>query len=76
MKSLRSQKWLIGLGISNSPKQKLALYFTKGPFRILGEVTNQYAGLTLDDPRYAPYLALTEELDIPVSLHTGTMPPG
>ena len=50
--------------------------FTKGPFRVLGEVTNQYAGLTLDDPRYAPYLALAEELDIPVSLHTGTMPPG
>ena len=44
--------------------------------RVLGEVTTQYAGLTLDDPKYAAYLALAEELEIPVALHTGTMPPG
>jgi Amidohydrolase. len=50
--------------------------FTDGRMRVLGEVTTQYAGLTLDDPKYAPYLALAEELDIPVALHTGTMPPG
>ena len=50
--------------------------FTEGRMRVLGEVTTQYAGLTLDDPKYAPYLALAEELDIPVALHTGTMPPG
>ena len=50
--------------------------FTSGRMRVLGEVTTQYAGLTLDDPKYAAYLALAEELDIPVALHTGTMPPG
>jgi uncharacterized protein len=43
---------------------------------VLGEVTSQYAGLQLDDPQYEPFLALAEELDIPVALHTGTMPPG
>ena len=50
--------------------------FKEGRMRVLGEVTTQYAGLTLDDPKYAAYLALAEELDIPVALHTGTMPPG
>ena len=50
--------------------------FKEHRLRVLGEVTTQYAGLTLDDPKYAAYLALAEELDIPVALHTGTMPPG
>jgi predicted TIM-barrel fold metal-dependent hydrolase len=50
--------------------------FESGQMRVLGEVTAQYAGLTLSDPQYEPYLALAEELDIPVSLHTGTGPPG
>ncbi len=50
--------------------------FKAGRLSVLGEVTTQYAGLTLDDPKYADYLALAEEMDIPVALHTGTMPPG
>lgn len=50
--------------------------FKQGRLKVLGEVTTQYAGLTLDDPKYAAYLATAEELDIPVALHTGTMPPG
>jgi len=43
---------------------------------VLGEVTAQYAGITLNDPKYEPYLAAAEELDIPVSLHTGVGPAG
>lgn len=45
-----------GAGIRGSedtplpPIEVLREDFTKGPFRVLGEVTNQYAGLTLDDP--------------------------
>jgi len=50
--------------------------FSAGQFRVLGEVTAQYAGASLSDPKYDPYLALAEEFDIPVALHTGTMPPG
>jgi len=50
--------------------------FKEGRLKVLGEVTTQYAGLTLDDPKYSAYLALAEELDMPVALHTGTMPPG
>jgi len=47
-----------------------------GRLRVLGEVTAQYAGLSLSDPKYEPYLSLAEELDVPVALHTGTGPPG
>jgi predicted TIM-barrel fold metal-dependent hydrolase len=43
---------------------------------VLGEVTAEYAGLTLSDAKYEPYLALAEEFDIPVALHTGMGPPG
>jgi hypothetical protein len=42
----------------------------------LGEVTAEYAGSTLSDEKYAPYLALAEKFDLPVSLHTGMGPPG
>jgi len=50
--------------------------FEDGRLRVLGEVTAMYAGLTLSDPKYEPYLALAEEFDVPVSLHTGIGPPG
>jgi predicted TIM-barrel fold metal-dependent hydrolase len=43
---------------------------------VLGEVTNQYAGILPDDPRMEPYWQLAEELDIPVGYHIGTGPPG
>jgi uncharacterized protein len=47
-----------------------------GRLDVLGEVVNQYAGITPDDERMAPYWALAEELDIPVGIHVGTGPPG
>jgi hypothetical protein len=50
--------------------------FAERRLRVLGEVTAQYAGLTLSDPAYTPYLALAEELDVPVSVHMGLGPPG
>jgi predicted TIM-barrel fold metal-dependent hydrolase len=50
--------------------------FAEGRLRVLGEVTAQYAGLTLSDPKYEAYLALAEEFDVPVALHTGMGPPG
>jgi len=48
----------------------------RGDFAVLGEVTNQYAGIAPDDERMAPYWALAEKLDIPVGIHVGTGPPG
>lgn len=47
-----------------------------GEMGALGELTLQYEGLTLSSPEMEPYLALAEELDIPVALHTGFGPPG
>jgi predicted TIM-barrel fold metal-dependent hydrolase len=48
----------------------------RGELQVLGEVTNQYAGILPDDARMEPYWALAEELDIPVGIHIGTGPPG
>jgi uncharacterized protein len=48
----------------------------KGQVAAIAEVTNQYAGIAADDPSFEPYLALAEELDIPVGIHIGTGPPG
>ena len=50
--------------------------FQEKRIRVLGEVTAQYAGLSLSDAPYEPYLAMAEEFDIPVGLHTGMGPPG
>ncbi len=49
---------------------------SEGQLAVLGEVINQYAGITPDDERMTPYWALAEELDIPVGIHVGTGPPG
>jgi predicted TIM-barrel fold metal-dependent hydrolase len=48
----------------------------RGELKVLGEITNQYAGILPDDPRMEPYWALAEELDIPVGIHVGPGPPG
>lgn len=47
-----------------------------GVFAVFAEVTNQYVGIAPSDPRFEPYLAVVEELDIPVGIHVGTGPPG
>jgi uncharacterized protein len=46
-----------------------------GQLAVLGEVYIQYRGLRADDPRFEPYFALAEELDIPVAIHLGEGPP-
>lgn len=50
--------------------------FESGRLDALGELVAQLAGLTPSDPFFEPYLALAEELDIPVAFHTGFPPPG
>ena len=75
-------RFLVGAGIRGSadtplpPVDTLRKLHAAGELHVIGEVTSQYAGLPLGDPQYDPYLALAEELDLPVALHTGTMPPG
>jgi uncharacterized protein len=58
-----------------SPAALRAMH-AKGDLQVLGEVTNQYAGILPDDPRMEPYWALAEALDLPVGIHIGTGPPG
>lgn len=51
-------------------------YFSEGGFLVLGEVSNQYAGIAPDDPRMRDWWALAEELGVPVGIHMGSGPPG
>lgn len=56
--------------------EELREFHASGRVVVLGEVTNQYAGVEPDDPVFEPYLAVAEELDIPVQIHIGPGPPG
>lgn len=47
-----------------------------GKYKVFGEVTLQYEGISPNDPRFAPYLEVLAELDIPLGIHIGTGPPG
>lgn len=47
-----------------------------GALAVFGESVFQYEGLRADDPKIEPYLALAEELDVPVAWHFGPGPPG
>lgn len=50
--------------------------FASGELKVLGEIGAQYHGLDPSEAWFEPYLALAEEFDIPVGLHTGLAPPG
>ncbi|MEO5820705.1 MAG: amidohydrolase family protein [Vicinamibacteraceae bacterium] len=73
---------LAGAGVRGSteiplpPIGVLREAFSQKRLHVLGEVTAQYAGLSLSDAVYQPYLALAEELDVPVAVHMGIGPPG
>jgi predicted TIM-barrel fold metal-dependent hydrolase len=63
-------------GRENVPPDSLRRLHALGVFAVLAEVTNQYAGIAPSDSLFDPYLALAEELDIPVGIHLGTGPQG
>jgi hypothetical protein len=56
--------------------EELRRHFEAGDFAVLGEIENQYSGISPDDERMEPYWALAEELDVPVALHLGEGYPG
>jgi predicted TIM-barrel fold metal-dependent hydrolase len=58
------------------PVEQLRKWFASDSIRVLGEVVGQYRGITLSDSLMEPYLALAEEMDIPISVHVGPGPPG
>jgi uncharacterized protein len=49
--------------------------YESGEYQVMGEIYTQYAGMSYDDPRMAPYYALAQELGIPVAFHTHSAPP-
>ena len=55
--------------------EQLATLHQSGQLFHLGELGLQYRGHTLDEERFAPYLAIAEERGIPVAIHTGLAPP-
>jgi uncharacterized protein len=68
---------LFQLGDKDTPSPAtLRAMHAAGELQVLGEVTNQYAGILPSDPRMEPYWALAEELELPVGIHIGTGPPG
>ena len=58
------------------PVEEYRRLFEADAFQIFAEVSTQYRGIDASDPRYGPYFALAEELDIPVGIHLGQGPPG
>jgi predicted TIM-barrel fold metal-dependent hydrolase len=54
----------------------LRLQIKAGAVKVLGEITNQYVGISPGDKRMEPYWALAEELDVPVAVHMGEGYPG
>ena len=58
------------------PPEVLRKAFASGELKVLGEIGAQYHGLNASDPWFEPYLALAEEFDVPVGIHTGLGPPG
>jgi predicted TIM-barrel fold metal-dependent hydrolase len=72
---IRGLHFQLGEKDTPSPAALRAMH-AKGELQVLGEVTNQYAGILPDDPRMEPYWALAEEVDMPVGIHIGTGPPG
>lgn len=66
----------VAFGTRDDPSlDALRRLHAQGRLAIMGEVYIQYRGHRVDDPRYAPYFALAEELDIPVAVHLGEGPP-
>jgi predicted TIM-barrel fold metal-dependent hydrolase len=70
---LRGLGFRVGMGVSPDSLRRL---HEAGKIEVLAEVTNQYLGLSPDDPGMEPYWELAERLDLPVGIHIGPGPPG
>lgn len=67
---------LFGGGASSPSVDSVRAMFEDERVEVFAEVTIQYRGVEPGDPSFEPYLALAEELDVPVGIHIGTGPPG
>jgi uncharacterized protein len=50
--------------------------FRSGEFKVFGEISIQYEGVSPSDTAFEHYLAMAERLDIPVGIHVGCGAPG
>jgi uncharacterized protein len=67
---------LFGLEAGAPAVDEVRTMLKAGRFEVLGEVSIQYQGIEPSDPRFEPYLAVAEEMDVPVGIHIGPGPPG
>jgi predicted TIM-barrel fold metal-dependent hydrolase len=65
----------IDVGIPAPDLNRLRTELQNGGLGFMGEIGAQYLGLAPTDPTLELYLALAEQLDIPVGIHTGLGPP-
>ena len=68
----------LGFGLTQnlSTPGEVRKWFREGRYQVFAEVAIQYDGISPSDPMFEPYLAVAEELDVPVGIHIGTGPPG
>ena len=69
----------LGFAFSRKPvptPAQVRQWFSEKRYDVFAEVGIQYDGLSPSDPKFEPYLAVAESLDVPVGLHIGTGPPG
>ena len=66
---------MFNLDMDLSP-EKVRELLSSGTYKVFGEVTTQYGGISPDDPKFDPYIQIAEELDIPMAIHMGPGPPG
>jgi predicted TIM-barrel fold metal-dependent hydrolase len=62
----------------NNPLPDTATFrklITEKKFVVFGELGLQYEGKTLDQPEFEPYIAICEQLSIPIAIHLGLAPP-
>jgi uncharacterized protein len=65
-----------GFGPAAPSAEQLREWFAAGRYAAFAEVAIQYDGVSPSDARFEPYLAVAEELDVPLGIHVGTGPPG
>ena len=61
--------------VAGTPPAAIAAGTKSGAFRFIGELGLQYHGFSPSDPRFEPYWALAEKLDLPVGIHMGAGAP-
>ncbi len=65
-----------GAPVHPMPPDSIRALHVRGGLSVLAELSNQYAGISPDDPRLDAYFAMAEALDVPVGIHLDGGGPG